>query len=116
MRVYEQELNHDIDWALREGSMHFDEKSSVHAALREIVNRLRALDVPFALVGAMALFLHGFRRFTEDVDLLVTSEGLRKIHEHLEGLGYVPPFPGSKQLRDVQRGVRIEFLQSGQYP
>ncbi len=34
----------------------------------------------------------------------------------MEGLGYVPPFSGSKQLRDVETGVRIEFLVSGAYP
>ena len=34
-----------------------------------------------------------------DVDILVTREGLKTIHERLEGLGYVPPFTGSKNLR-----------------
>lgn len=116
MRSYEKELDRDIDWALRQGSMHFDEKNAVHAALREITSRLRQLNIPFALVGAMAMFHHGFRRFTEDVDLLVTPESLAAIHRELEGLGYLPPFPGSKQLRDVSNGVRIEFLVSGGYP
>ena len=116
MRVYEKELDGDVDRALREGSMHFEEKSAVHDALREIVRRLRELNVPFAVVGGMALFYHGFRRFTEDVDLLVTPEALDEVHRQLDGLGYVPPFKGSKQLRDAQRGVRIEFLVSGQFP
>lgn len=96
--------------------MHFDEKSAVHDALREIVRRLRESQIPFAVVGGMALFYHGLRRFTEDVDVLVTPEGLERLHRQLEGLGYAPPFKGSKQLRDVQNGVRIEFLVSGQYP
>ena len=38
----------------------------------------------------MALFRHGLRRFTEDVDLLVTKKDLRLIHEKLEGLGISP--------------------------
>ena len=59
---------------------------------------------------------HGFRRFTEDVDILVTREALKAIHERLEGLGYVPPFAGSKNLRDTDSGVRIEFLVSGEFP
>ncbi len=54
----------------------------------------------------MALFLHGYRRFTEDVDVLVTRESLNKIHEELEGRGYLPPFAGSKHLRDTEFGVR----------
>jgi hypothetical protein len=64
----------------------------------------------------MALFKHGFRRFTEDVDILVSRDGLKAIHAHLEGLGYVPPFNGSKNLRDTEHGVRIEFLIAGEFP
>lgn len=116
MRVYEKDLDLNVDWAMREGSMHFDENSAVHGALREIVRRLRELHIDFAVVGGMALFHHGFRRFTEDVDLLVTPEALEQAHRQLEGLGYVAPFNGSKQLRDTQHGVLIEFLVSGQFP
>jgi hypothetical protein len=64
----------------------------------------------------MALFRHGFRRFTEDVDILVTRDGLKPIHDRLTGLGYRPPFEKSKNLRDTETGVRIEFLVAGQYP
>lgn len=64
----------------------------------------------------MAMFLHGFRRFTEGVDVLVTREGLTRIHNALEGRGYIKPFANSKNLRDTQTGVKIDFLISGQYP
>lgn len=114
--AYEELLNREIDWAIQEGSMHFEEKSAVHAALRRIAARLDASGVPYAIVGGMALFFHGFRRFTEDVDVLVTREGLRRLHEELEGRGYVPLFPGSRSLRDVESGVRIEFLVAGEFP
>ena len=116
MIAYETKLNQDLRWALQEGSMHFEEASAVHRALRRITKRLDELGVPYAVAGGMALFLHGFRRFTEDVDILVTKDGLRLIHERLEGLGYVAPFSGSKNLRDADSGVRIEFLVAGEYP
>jgi hypothetical protein len=116
MIVYEELLNRDFDWALREGSMHFEEESAVHKALRKITKRLDELGIPYALAGAMAMFFHGFRRFTDDVDILVTREGLELIHRELEGLGYIPPFQGSRHLRDTELGVRIEFLVSGNYP
>ena len=32
------------------------------------------------------------------------------------GLGYIPPFTGSKNLRDTEHGVRIEFLIAGEFP
>jgi len=113
---YESKLNANPDWALREGSMHFDEKSAVYQSLKTIAKRLDELQIPYAVAGGMALFSFGFRRFTEDVDILVSPAGLREIHERLEGLGYVAPFTGSKQLRDTATGVRIEFLVAGQFP
>jgi hypothetical protein len=116
MIAYETQLNQNLRWALQEGSMHFEEASAVHRTLRRIVKRLDELGVPYVVAGGMALFLHDFRRFTEDVAILVTKDGLRLIHERLEGLGYVAPFQGSKNLRDADTGVRIEFLVAGEYP
>ena len=113
---YEQRLNQDSRWALSEGSVFFEDKGAVQQAMRRIAKRLEELGVPYAIVGGMALFQHGFRRFTEDVDILVTREGLNSIHEKLEGRGYLPPFTGSKHLRDTELGVKIEFLVTGGYP
>ncbi len=108
----------DSDWgrAMSEGSRYFEEKSAVQDALRRIARRLGDLGIPFAVVGGLALYKHGYRRFTDDVDLLVTPDNLKVIHDRLDGLGYVPPFAGSKQLRDAENGVRIEFLVTGAYP
>ncbi|MGD9856996.1 MAG: hypothetical protein AB7U20_18760 [Planctomycetaceae bacterium] len=114
--TYEQRLDSNLDWALREGSMHFEKHSAVHETLKRIAQRLDEIGVEYAIAGGMAMFFHGYRRFTEDVDILVTREGLRTIHEKLDGLGYLPPFSGSKNLRDTISGVRIEFLIAGDYP
>lgn len=116
MIVYEQRLNHDAGWALREGSMHFEQASAVHKTLVKIARRLDELRIPYAIAGGMALFFHGYRRFTEAVDILVTRAGLNEIHERLEGVGYHPPFEGSKNLRDAESGVRIAFWVAGDYP
>ena len=88
----------------------------VHQSLDKIVARLNDAHIEYAIVGGMALAAHGYVRATVDVDILITSEGLKQIHERLDGLGYTPPFPGSKQLRDGDTKVRIEFLVSGQFP
>src|SRR5216117_2414976 len=102
MLVYEQLMDRDPGWALKEGSMHFEGQSAVHKALARITKRLDELGIPYAVAGGMALFLHGYRRFTEDVDILVTPEGLQEAHRKLEGLGYLPPHAGSKHLRDTE--------------
>ena len=116
MKTYEQRLSESLREGLREGSMHFERESAVHKALDKIARRLRDLGIPYAIGGGMALFFHGYRRFTEDVDVLVTPAGLDEIHRQLDGLGYVAPFEGSRNLRDAEFGVRIDFLLSGQFP
>jgi hypothetical protein len=88
----------------------------VHRSLRRISEKLCDLNIPYAVAGGMALVAHGYDRTTVDVDVLVTDEGLRQTHGALDGLGDGPPFVGSKQLRDVETGVRIEFLVTGQFP
>jgi len=44
------------------------------------------------------------------------QDDLRRIHNELEGLGYLLPYANSKHLRDTELGVRIEFLTTGEYP
>lgn len=88
----------------------------VHTSLRKITTRLRELDILHAVCGGMALVAHGYDRTTVDVDILLTPQGLISAHQGLDGLGYVPPFAGSKNLRDVKTGVRIKFLLAGQFP
>jgi hypothetical protein len=96
--------------------MHFDENSAVHKTMRDLTSRLKKLDISYAVVGGMAMFAHGYRRFTEDLDLLVTRDSMGEILERFEGLGYVQPAGTTSKLRDTNTGVRIEFLISGQYP
>ncbi|WP_394794350.1 nucleotidyltransferase family protein [Armatimonas sp.] len=113
---YEQRMSANLDWAMDEGGRFFEERSAVQMALRRITARLTELEIPYVVVGGMALFAHGFRRFTEDVDILVTAGGLERAHTALEGKGYRPPFEGSRHLRDTEQGIRIEFLVTGQFP
>ncbi|MBI2805947.1 MAG: nucleotidyl transferase AbiEii/AbiGii toxin family protein [Planctomycetes bacterium] len=113
---FEDRLSRDLRWAMGEGSLFFEDRGAVQTTLRKITKRLTELGIPYAVVGGMALFVHGLRRFTEDVDLLVTPKSLREIHDKLDGLGFVPPFTGSKNLRDTDSGVKIEFLVTGAFP
>jgi hypothetical protein len=113
---YEHRLDREREWAMSEGSRFFQGQSEVQHALKKITQKLGELGIDYVVVGGMALFQHGYRRFTDDVDLLVTREGLKEIHQKLEGLGYLPPFQGSKNLRDTENGVKVEFLVSGEFP
>jgi hypothetical protein len=116
MEAFEDRVRRGGATAMAEVDKFFMKEGSVYRALRNIATRLDQLNIPYAVAGGMALVGHGYERTTVDVDILVTPEGLAQIHRNLEGLGYVPPFAGSKNLRDVDTGVRIEFLVAGQYP
>lgn len=101
---------------LREVDEFFMQKSAVHQAARDIAAELRALEIPFAIAGALAANAHGHRRTTEDVDLLLTREGLAKFKAHKLGLGWVELFAGSKGMRDTRNNVKIDILLSGEFP
>lgn len=114
--TYEHLLDKNKEWAMDEGGLFFEGKSRAHKTLTKITKKLDALGLDYAVAGGMALYHHGYRRFTEDVDILVTAEALEVIHRELEGLGYLPPFSGSRHLRDTEFGVKVEFLVTGDYP
>lgn len=116
MNAFEDMMSRGGETAIQNAASFFMKTDPVHQALCEITKRLRDLGVDYAVAGGMALVAHGYDRTTVDVDILVTPQGLKAIHDSLDGLGYIPPFTGSKHLRDTQTGVRIEFIVTGQFP
>ncbi|MCH7870452.1 MAG: nucleotidyltransferase family protein [Planctomycetes bacterium] len=116
MDAFEATTRRGGDAALREASRFFMQADPVYDSLREIAKRLPEIGVPYAILGGMALVAHGYRRTTEDVDILITPEGLERVHEKLVGLGYRPAFEKSRNLRDTRTGVRIELVISGGFP
>jgi hypothetical protein len=116
MRDFDALMSRGGEAAVANATRFFMRDDPVNRALRAIAARLRELQIPYAVCGGMALVAHGYDRTTVDVDLLLTGQGLQAAHAELEALGYVPPFAGSKNLRDVTTGVRIEFLVAGQFP
>ena len=113
---YERLMRENRDWGMNQASLYFEDKGRVRETLRRISRRLNDLQIPYAVVGGVALFQHGYQRYTEDVDILVTQEGLDRLHEAVDGLGFVRPFSVSKNLRDTETGVKIEFLITGSFP
>lgn len=102
--------------AVAQATRFFMHDDPVYRSLNQITSRLTSLKIPYAVCGGMALVAHGYDRTTVDVDILLSPDGLKAVHTELDGLGYAPPFSGSKNLRDVATGVRIEFLVAGQFP
>jgi hypothetical protein len=91
-------------------------ESNVQQALLRICDALRADGIPHAVVGALALGQHGYRRTTEDVDLLLTRDGLTRFKQAHLGRGWVDRFPGSRGMRDTVARVDIDVIIAGEYP
>jgi len=85
--------------------------------LAQVCADLERHGIDYAVVGAVALMAHGYPRFTEDIDLLLTAEGLEAFHRELVGLGYLPAFEGARRkLRSTSDGVPVEVIVAGEYP
>ena len=89
----------------------------LNKTLARLSTDLENHGIDYAVIGAVALLAHGYPRFTEDIDLVMTAAGLQKFHDELIGLGYVPAFPGArKRLKSSIDGVSIEVMTTGEYP
>lgn len=111
-----REVGAQYERALKEASSYFMGKADVQKAARRIAHRLGELNIPYAIAGALSVSAHGHVRVTQDVDVLLTPDGLRHFKQHCLGKGWVERFPGSQGVRDTQHNVRIDFLLTGDYP
>jgi hypothetical protein len=108
-----QQFTGDLLADLRRDMEH---KRDLAEALTELVERCQSEGIPFSVVGALAMREHGYVRFTEDIDIVTTREGLDRIHERLIGRGLVPRGPGlRKKLRDSVHGVNIDVITAGEH-
>jgi len=92
-------------------------QGTLNKTLAQLTVDLKEHGIDYMVIGAVALLAHGYPRFTEDIDLVLTPEGLEAFHRELIGLGYVPAFPGDKKrLRATKEGITIEVMTTGEYP
>ncbi|HEX8162427.1 MAG TPA: hypothetical protein VF538_11175 [Pyrinomonadaceae bacterium] len=105
---------HDV---YAEGSRYFMGEGKLYGALGELCSDLERRGIDYMIIGAVALMAYGYPRFTEDIDLVLTAEGLETFHRELVGLGYAPAFPGArKRLRATRGNVPVEIIVAGEYP
>lgn len=105
----------NLTW--QEGLDFFRGKGMINNTLRRLADDLEKHGIDYSLIGAAALNRHGYQRFTVDIDLLMSPEGLQKFQDELVGLGYRPAFEGAKKkFRSTQENVPIEIIVTGEYP
>lgn len=103
--------------AYAEGLRFFRGEGMLNEALEQLVRDLEKNQIDYAVIGAVALNQHGYQRFTHDIDVLMTSEGLQTFRDKLIGLGYRPAFEGAKKkYRTTDSNVPVEIILTGEYP
>jgi predicted nucleotidyltransferase len=111
-----QELISSPVLAYEEGLKFFMGKGTLNQTLRKIASDLADHGIDFSVIGAVALNQHGYRRFTEDIDLLMTREGLKRFQNELIGLGYRPAFEGATKIfRTTEENVTVEVITTGEF-
>jgi hypothetical protein len=75
-------------------------RADVQKALEKLVRELDAEAIPYAIVGAMALNEFGYQRTTDDVDVLLTAEGLARLKGRTLGRGYLELWQAVKDYSD----------------
>jgi hypothetical protein len=116
MESYEDVCRRGGDDAIRELDRFFAGTGRVHQTLNRVSRYLCDVKIPYAVAGGLALNAHGFLRATIDVDVLISEQSLTALHANLEREG-LASIPGRRNhLRDLETGVRVDFLITGQFP
>jgi hypothetical protein len=101
---------------LKEIDMFFQETHPVYATLDRLAEKFRQAGIAYAVMGAMAVNLHGARRTTDDLDVLVTRQGLEVFRQTFVGVDF-DQVPGrSRRFVDKQSGITLDLLVTGHYP
>lgn len=104
------------DATYSEGLLFFRGKGMLNSALQKIAADLEREGIDYVAIEAIALNRHGYRRFTEDIDLLLTREGLEKFREKLIGRGYRPAFEGARKKYRTSENIPLEIITTGEFP
>jgi hypothetical protein len=114
--TYERQLASSFNFVISEAEQLYRGQGRLRKTYDRLTKRLEELGVAYGVAGGYALIVYGVRRFTEVIDILVSGEGLDRLHKQLIGLGYMRVAPGSRNLKDVETGVKIEFIVAGEFP
>jgi hypothetical protein len=101
---------------MKEISMFFQGRDEVHKTMRRLAKRLEKANIPYVVVGGMAVFAHHYRRTTKDVDFLVTQEGFAQFQRLFVPKEYETIPKRSRRFIDKVNKVSVDFLVTGRFP
>jgi hypothetical protein len=102
--------------ALKEASMFFAGRSKVHKTMHRLVKRLEKANIPYAIVGGMAVVAHRHERTTHDVDVLLTPGGFSEFKKKFVPRTYDPIPNRPRRFVDRADDITVDVLVTGLFP
>lgn len=84
-----------------EARRYFVGEGILNKTLARLSKDLEAHGIDYAVIGGAALLAHGYPRFTEGIDLVMTTEDRQKFRD---------------EWRSTASGVSIEVMKTGEFP
>jgi hypothetical protein len=101
---------------LKEIDRFFQGTDAVHKTMNRIAADLEKANIPYAVVGGMAVNAHRHRRTTDDLDILLTPEGFEEFYKRFVGQDF-DTIPGRKRrFTDRTNAVTLDILVTGMFP
>ena len=101
---------------LREISMFFQGNDAVHQTMRRVAAALDRENIPYAIVGGMAVNAHKYQRTTADVDFLLNVAGFSALKQLVVN-GEFSVVPGRpRRFLDSTTGIAFDILVTGRFP
>ena len=91
-------------------------EADAQKAVRKLVDILERENLPYAIIGALALNEYGHRRVTVDVDLVMRDDDLQRFKRGWLGRGYAERVVGTGKLLDTEFNVNVDVLSTGRFP
>jgi hypothetical protein len=101
---------------LKEIGMFFEGRGREHKTMRRLVKKLEKVKIPYAIIGGMAVNAHHYERTTNDVDVLLTSEGFAEFRRRFVPKDYDPVSGRPRRFFDRTNKVTFDVLVTGRFP
>lgn len=101
---------------IKEIDRFFQKRDRVHKTMRRTTKKLEKAKIAYAIMGGMAANLHGYRRTTNDVDILVTSQDLAEFQRRFVPKDYDVAPHRPRRFTDRKNQVIVDFFLTGRYP
>ena len=86
----------------------------LYQELKAVIDRLNSENIDYAICGGVAVALHGYLRFTHDLDILIQREDADRVSGAVKELGFlfdagrIPFNAGGPNQREIRRISKIE--------